>query len=100
MYVHCSCPAGRFGKFCKHKIQLIQNYSDILCDDDQWEDLSQIHEWFQKSEFLDLIFERSKFKKELWEAQDRLESVKKRIRPIEKKMAQAMKKGIKKYVNI
>jgi uncharacterized Zn finger protein len=99
MYISCSCPAGRFGKFCKHRIALIQGNSDILYDDSQDEDLYQICDWIQKSEFLDLIFERSKFKTELREAQARLDEVKRKMRPVEKKMAQVMKKGIKKHVN-
>ena len=94
MYVACSCPAGKFGKFCKHKIRLLQGDFDVLYDDDQCDDLSRIHEWIQQSDFLNLIFERSKFKKDLREAQQRLDAVKKRMRPIEKKMEQAMKKGI------
>jgi hypothetical protein len=78
---------------------LIQGNSDILYDDSQDEDLYQICDWIQKSEFLDLIFERSKFKTELREAQARLDEVKRKMRPVEKKMAQVMKKGIKKHVN-
>lgn len=95
MYVACSCPAGKFGKFCKHKIRLIQEDFGILHDDTQCDDLSQIHDWVQQSDFLDLIFERSRFKKELREAQQRLDAVKKKMQPVEKKMAQAMKKGIR-----
>lgn len=94
MYVACSCPAGRFGKFCKHKIRLIQGDLGILHDDAQCDDLNQIHDWIQQSDFLDLIFERSKFKKDLREAQQRLDAVKRQMQPVEKKMAQAMKKGI------
>lgn len=68
MYVACSCPAGNFGKFCKHKIRLLQGDFDVLYDDDQCDDLSRINDWIQQSDFLDLIFERSKFKKDLREA--------------------------------
>lgn len=98
MFVYCNCPAGRFAKFCKHKIKLIQSNDDILYDQydrKQQRELGKIHDWFQQSEFLDLIFERSKFKKELYEAQQRLEAVRKRMRPVEKRMAQAMKDGVK-----
>lgn len=95
MYVACSCPAGKLGKFCKHKIRLLQGDFGILYDDDQCDDLSRIADWIQQSDFLDLIFERSKFKKDLREAQQKLDEVKKRMRPVEKKMEQAMKKGIK-----
>ena len=95
MFVFCSCPAGKYRNFCTHKIRLMQGDVDVLYNDDQCEDLAKIEELVQKSEFLDLIFERSKFKVELREAQYRLEAVKERMRPVEKKMAQAMKVGIK-----
>lgn len=96
MYVACNCPAGKFQKFCKHKIRLLQGDLGILYDDDQYDDLNRINDWIQKSDFLDLIFERSKFKKELREAEQRLDAVKKKMRPVEKKMEQAMNEGIKK----
>jgi|LGVF01.1.fsa_nt_gb hypothetical protein len=95
MFVSCDCPAAKFGKFCKHKIRLIQEDFDILYDDTQSEDLVQIGDWIQRSEFLDLILERSKFKKEFREAQQRLDAVKRKMQPVEKKMAQAMKDEIR-----
>ena len=97
--VHCDCPAGRFGKFCKHKIRMLQEDYDILSDSDdenQCDRLTEISNWIQKSEFLNLIFERSKFKTALREAQEKLDQVKREMRPIEEKMAIAMKKGIRK----
>ena len=95
LFVRCNCQAGRFGKFCKHKIGLIQGDFGILSNDEQIEDLSTITEWIQNSDFLDLIFERSPFKKPLIDAQTKVEEIRKQMRPVEKKMALAMKSGIK-----
>ena len=95
MFVFCSCPAGKYGKFCKHKIRVMQGDFDILYDDYQLDDVARIADWIQESDFLDLIFERSKFKSELREAEERLEAVKKKMKPVEKRIAQAMKDGIK-----
>lgn len=88
MSIHCGCPAGKWGKFCKHKIRMLQGDYDILYDDDQGNQLDKITDWIQGSEFLDLIFERGKLEKVLKETQNNLNAVK-------KKMAEAMKNGIK-----
>jgi hypothetical protein len=95
MFIHCNCPAGKFGNFCRHKIRLTQDDHDILYDQSQRNDLNRIADWIQNSDFVEFIFERSLFKKELREAEDRLETVKRNMKPVEDKMAQAMKNGIK-----
>ena len=94
MFIHCDCPAGKFGKFCMHKIRLLQDDYQVLYDQSQRNELNRISNWIQKSDFLDLIIERSKFKKELREAEDRLEAIKRNMKPVEDKMGQAMKMGI------
>ena len=101
MFVRCNCPAGRFGKFYKHKIGLIQDTWEIVDDHEDYGDkdpykkLGKIQDWFQRSEFLDLIFERSPFKMPLAKALEKVEEIRSRMRPVEKKMAEAMKRGIK-----
>jgi len=94
MFIQCDCAAGQFGKFCMHKIRLLQDDYQVLYDQSQRNELNRISNWIQKSDFLDLISERSSFKKELREAEDRLEAIKRNMKPIEDKMAQAMKIGI------
>jgi hypothetical protein len=73
---------------------LTQDDHDILYDQSQRNDLNRIADWIQNSDFVEFIFERSLFKKELREAEDRLEAVKRNMKPVEDKMAQAMKDGI------
>jgi hypothetical protein len=94
MFIRCDCPAGEFGNFCMHKIRLLQNEHQALYDPSQRNELNRISNWIQKSDFLDLISERSRFKKELRKAEDVLEAIKREMKPVENKMAQAMKSGI------
>lgn len=94
MFIRCDCPAGKIEKFCMHKIRLLQNDHQVLYDQSQRNELNRISNWIQNSDFLDLISERSKFKKELREAEDRLEAIKRNMKPVEDKMGQAMKAGI------
>jgi len=94
MFIRCDCPAGKIGKFCMHKIRLLQDDHQVLYDQSQRNELNRISNWIQNSDFLDLISERSKFKKELREAEDRLEAIKRNMKPVEDKMAQSMKVGI------
>ena len=95
MTVHCNCPAGRLGKFCKHKIRMLQGDYDVLYDDDQCDQLDKISDWIQKSDFLDLIFERSKFRTALREAEEKVNAIKKEMRPVQEKMAQAILETLK-----
>jgi DnaJ-domain-containing protein 1 len=74
---------------------LTQDDHDILYDQAQRNDLNRIADWIQNSDFVEFIFERSQFKKQLRAAEDRLEAVKRDMKPVEDKMAQAMKNGIK-----
>ncbi len=94
MFISCDCPAGKFGKFCMHKIRLLQNEYQVLYDQAQRNELDCVSNWVQKSDFINLILERSGFKKELRKAEDVLEAIKRDMKPVEDKMAQAMKNGM------
>lgn len=94
MFIRCDCPAGEFGKFCMHKIRLLQNEHQSLYDPSQRNELNCVSNWVQNSDFLDLISERSGFKKELRKAEELMETIKRNMKPVEDKMAQAMKFGI------
>lgn len=78
MFVFCNCPAGKFKKFCKHKIRLLLGDFDILYDE-QDDDLIRVTDLIQGSDFQDLIFERSKAEKVLKEAQSTANKVKRKI---------------------
>ena len=40
----CDCPAGEWGKFCKHKWRLLHGDKSMLADKSQLEDLKQVAE--------------------------------------------------------
>lgn len=84
--VKCSCPAGRFGKFCKHKMRFILGDGYILEDDSQIDALAKIADRIQNSNYFDLIVEHSKAKRAVEEAEANLKKVRGKI-------AEAMKKG-------
>lgn len=94
MVIRCNCPAGEFGNFCIHKIRLLQNEHQALYDPSQRNELNYVSNWVQNSDFMDLVSQRSGFKKELRKAEDMLEAIKRAMKPVEDKMAQAMKSGI------
>jgi hypothetical protein len=41
--IHCDCPAGEWGKFCKHKWQLLNGDEDMLFDSSQLNQLAAVH---------------------------------------------------------
>lgn len=85
--IKCNCPAGKFGKFCKHKWGLIKGNYDMLYDDDGDDQLDKINDWIQESQYLDLIIEMSK-------AQKRLDDAQKDLDKIKNKAAASMKNGL------
>lgn len=87
LIIKCNCPAGRFGKFCKHKWSLIKGNYDMLYEENQDDQLDKINDWVQKSHYLDLIIEMSK-------AQKRFDEAQKDLNKIKKKASASMKKGL------
>jgi len=77
MSIRCSCPAGRFGKFCKHKMSFLKGNDYYLHDDEQYDQLEKIHAWAQKSEYFDYIVKMSKAQRVVDEAESKLKAVKK-----------------------
>lgn len=95
MSIHCNCPTGWFGKFCKHKMSFLKGndyylYTEIEDDDDQYDHLDYVSRWAQRSEYLDYIIKMRKLQKVFDEAEANLNAVKRQL-------AKAMKKGLKKY---
>lgn len=87
LIIKCNCPAGRFGKLCKHKMRLVKGDYEILFDENQAEQLDQIQDIIQKSEYLPLIINISKAEKVIREAE-------KGLREAKKQVAKAMKNGL------
>jgi hypothetical protein len=52
--VFCNCTAGDFGKFCKHKWQLLSGDRGMLYSSEDEEKLQQVEEWVEVSSFYSL----------------------------------------------
>ncbi len=48
--VTCNCTAGRFGKFCKHKWNVLRGEAELISDN--FEDMETVNSWMFKSDHL------------------------------------------------
>lgn len=53
--VHCNCPAGIFGKICKHKTGLLEGDASLLFNKIDKEMLEQIYNTVKKSKYTELL---------------------------------------------
>jgi hypothetical protein len=72
--VHCNCPAGIYGKLCKHKTGLLDGDSSLLFDKTDLEILAQIHEAVKKSKYTEIISSYNILRKEIEAAQKKRKS--------------------------
>ena len=86
MKVRCTCPAGRFGQFCKHKAGFLRGSDYYLVDETQANELARLADKVQRSEYLDMIIKLSK-------AQAAFEAAEGALKEAHKEAAQLMKKG-------
>lgn len=88
--VHCNCPAGIYGKLCKHKTGLLDGDSSLLFDKTDLEILAQIHEAVKKSKYTEIISSYNILRKEIEAAQKKEKKLKEHIE-------QALKTGIETF---
>ena len=81
--VHCDCPAGEWGKFCKHKWQFLNGDESMLFDLSQSNDLKTIR---------DIAIERGV--DNLYKEVDALEKIKKSLAKDQKKEKASIKKSL------
>jgi hypothetical protein len=81
--VHCECPAGEWGKFCKHKWQLLNGDEKMLFDSAQLSELQTIHS---------LALERGV--NQLYEGVESLEVLKKSLTKEQQKEKSSVKKSL------
>lgn len=86
--IFCDCPAGEWGKYCKHKIAIVLADESILYDEEQIQTLNQATKLISESGYPDLI-------QELRVAEKELESAKKTVKNQKEKIARLMKGGLK-----
>jgi hypothetical protein len=77
--VHCNCPAGIYGKLCKHKTGLLGGDSSILFDKTDNETLMRINEVVKKSKYSEIISSYNIIKKEIETAQKKEKKLKEQI---------------------
>lgn len=85
--VLCDCPAGEWGKFCKHKWQLLNGDESMLAEPAQSDKLAEVHK---------LALERGL--NDLYQETERLEKKKKVLAREQKKEKDAVKKALSKKV--
>jgi hypothetical protein len=77
--VFCNCPAGIYGKLCKHKTGLLDGDSSLLFDKTDHEILEQIHEAVKKSKYTEIISSYNVLRKEIEDAQKKEKKLKEQI---------------------
>jgi len=90
--VLCNCPAGEWGKLCKHKTALISNDTKMLFDADELPLLEQIHELIQKTSLIDVYSNFDVRRKEI-ETQQR--KLKKELSDIKNQLGRLLHDGVK-----
>ena len=88
--IHCNCPAGIYGKLCKHKTGLLDGDSSLLFDKTDLEILAQIHEAVKKSKYTEIISSYNILRKGIEAAQKKEKKLKEHIE-------QALKTGIETF---
>ncbi len=86
--IFCDCPAGEWGKYCKHKMAIILADERILYDEEQNDNFKKVTEWTYKSGYPSLVTELRTFEKAL-------ETAKKNVKNHKEKIAGLMKEGLK-----
>ncbi len=84
----CDCPAGEWGKYCKHKMAIVLADEKILYDEEQTDNFNKISKWISESSYPHLVTE-------LRESEKSLEAAKRAVKNQKEKIARSMKEGLK-----
>ena len=77
--IFCSCPAGIYGKLCKHKSKLLDGDPSMLFDKTDLSKLQQVHKMVKNSNYAEIISPYKRLKKEIEEAQQKEKKLRKQI---------------------
>lgn len=88
LFIFCDCPAGEWGKYCKHKMAIVLADERILYDEEQNDNFKKVTEWISKSGYPDLVTE-------LRTSEKALEEAKKNVKNQKEKIAKLMKEDLK-----
>lgn len=81
--VFCNCTAGDWGKFCKHKWQVLSGDRSMLYSPEDEEKLQQVEEWVSESSFSSLYVDVNELEEQVAQLKARIKKAKK---DAEKKM--------------
>ena len=87
LMVFCNCPAGIFGKFCKHKMGLLTGNLENLADPSELDGYQEVKGWIQQSNLPQMIDQMASSEKEL-------EKIKAQLNSFKKKIELALKDGV------
>ena len=79
LIVQCDCPAGAFGKLCKHKLQLLAGDLVNLANPAQEDDYREVMNWIRQSPLPNMIDQVSLFEKDLEKIKIHLSRLKKNL---------------------
>ena len=89
--VFCTCPAGGWGKLCKHKTGLIENNKTLLADEEGIPALAQAHELIAGTSLLD-VYQSFKERRKSIESQQR--KLKKELSDIKSGFGRQLQDGV------
>lgn len=55
LYVYCNCPAGKLGKWCKHKLKLISGDDSMLVGSSKLADFIEVRNLIKNTKFQQLL---------------------------------------------
>ncbi|MCX5869704.1 MAG: hypothetical protein NTY00_03500 [Deltaproteobacteria bacterium] len=84
----CNCPAGEWGKYCKHKMAIVLGDAKILYNDEQIENFNKVSKWISESDYPFLVAKLRNSEKEL-------EAVKEKVKNMKEEISRSMKEGLK-----
>lgn len=77
--VLCNCPAGVYGKLCKHKTRLLDGDTSILFNQTDKDTLKQLHDFADKSKYAELMSSYNLLKKEIEIFQKKEKKIKEQV---------------------
>ena len=70
LFVSCNCRAGQFGKFCKHKWNVLRGEAELVSDN--YSDMETVNNWMFNSDLRDPFLATTKAILTVKEAEDNL----------------------------
>jgi hypothetical protein len=91
LFIHCSCPAGIYGKLCKHKTAFIEGDLNMLYDSSQQDILTDVVDTINNTPLYDDYLKFSERKNII---ERNLHELKNELRELKTTLARKLKNGI------